>query len=139
MARGLNFSNVPFGHQHLAGKTAWTKKSEEVNQFLSRIPSEKIFITDFSFHSISIALLRLNKPKLLKEFVQDLFVEGSVGLVHLGPEDTDRIIEVYEQFGLDYDDAYQYVSAEKLNLELVSFDTDFNKTPKGRKSPGEVI
>lgn len=76
---------------------------------------------------------------MLKEFVQDLFVEGSVELVHLGPEDTDRIIEVYEQFGLDYDDAYQYVSAEKLNLELVSFDTDFNKTPKSKKSPGEII
>jgi len=72
------------------------------------------------------------------KFIRDVFIDGSVGLIHLDPEDTEQIIRVQEQFGLDYDDAYQYVAAEKLNLELVSFDTDFNKTSRGKKSPGEI-
>ena len=114
------------------------ERSAEVEKFLAKVSSEKINMTDFSFHSISITLLRLKKGADLLKFIQDTFIDGSVGLIHLDPEDTERIIRVQEQFGLDYDDAYQYVAAEKLNLELVSFDTDFNKTSRGKKSPGEI-
>ena len=31
------------------------------------------------------------------------------------------------RFKLDYDDAYQYALAEKDNLILVSFDSDFDR------------
>jgi len=102
------------------------ERSAEVEKFLAKVSSEKINMTDFSFHSISITLLRLKKGADLLKFIQDTFIDGSVGLIHLCPEDTEWIIRVQEQFDLDYDDAYQYVAAEKLNLELVSFDTDFN-------------
>ena len=40
---------------------------------------------------------------------------------------------------LDFDDAYQYALAEKHDLIIVSFDSDFDKTKRGRKSPAEVI
>jgi hypothetical protein len=33
--------------------------------------------------------------------------------------------EVMDRFTLDFDDAYQYCSAEKYHLTLVSFDGDF--------------
>ena len=40
---------------------------------------------------------------------------------------------------LDYDDAYQYIVADQYNLVLVSFDSDFDRTTKGRKSPQEIL
>jgi len=43
------------------------------------------------------------------------------------------------RFNLDFDDAYQYAIAEKFNLTIVSFDSDFNRTERGRKTPAEVL
>nr|HID14904.1 PIN domain-containing protein [Anaerolineae bacterium] len=42
-------------------------------------------------------------------------------------------------FRLDFDDAYQYVAAEEYGLTLVSFDTDFDRTERGRKTPAQVL
>jgi predicted nucleic acid-binding protein len=36
--------------------------------------------------------------------------------------------------GLDFDDAYQYVAAEKHSMALVSFDADFDRTDRGRRT-----
>ncbi len=114
-------------------------RSEEVTQFLSQISSEHLFITDFSFHSIGVILRRLNRLDLLLNFVQDVFVDGSVVLVSLEPQDTQNLVAVMNQFNLDFDDAYQYVAAEKHNLTLVSFDNDFNRTTQGKKTPAEIL
>lgn len=37
------------------------------------------------------------------------------------------------------DDAYQYVTADKHNLVIVSFDADFDRTERGRKTPQAVL
>ena len=42
-------------------------------------------------------------------------------------------------FNLDFDDAYQYATAEKYNLIIVSFDGDFDRTERGRRTPTEVL
>jgi predicted nucleic acid-binding protein len=44
-----------------------------------------------------------------------------------------------EKYSLDFDDAYQYVAAKKMNLTMISFDSDFNKTPEKRVLPGQII
>ncbi len=80
---------------------------------------------------------RLNRETLLR-FVQDVFVDGAVVIVHLEPQDSHHIVRVIEKFDLDFDDAYQYVAAEKNNLTIVSFDSDFDGTELGRKTPGMV-
>ena len=114
-------------------------RSEEVGQFLSQIPSEYLFITDFSFHSIGVILRRLNRLELLLSFVQDVFIDGSVVLINLEPQDTQNLVAVMNQFNLDFDDAYQYVAAERHNLTLVSFDNDFNRTTRGKRTPAEIL
>jgi len=114
-------------------------RAEEVAQFLDRIPSERLFITDFAFHSIGVILTRLHRAEALLRFVQDAFIDGAVTLIHLRPEDTQRMLDVIEQFKLDFDDAYQYVAAEKYNLTLVSFDGDFDRTERGKKTPAEIL
>ncbi|MCS7310396.1 MAG: PIN domain-containing protein, partial [Armatimonadetes bacterium] len=69
----------------------------------------------------------------------DLFATPSVRLVALSPSDFDRVLAVMIDYSLDFDDAYQYVAAERLGLQLVSFDHDFDRTPLGRLRPGEAL
>jgi len=114
-------------------------KSEEVRLFLDSIPSQLIAITDFAFHSVAIVLCKLQRTDVLKSLIQDAFIEGSVSLIHLEPEDIYRVVSVIENHKLDFDDAYQYVAAEKYGIELVSFDSDFDHTDLGRKTPREIL
>lgn len=115
------------------------ERSEEVGRFLDQILSERLSITDFSFHSIGVVMSRLNQIEALLRFIRDIFVDGSVALIHLEPEDTQKIAQAIDQFKLDFDDAYQYVAAEKDNLTLVSFDSDFDRTKRRRKTPAEIL
>lgn len=115
------------------------QRSQEVGLFLERTPPERLCLTDFSFHSIGIILTRLKQSSALVNFVRDIFIEGGVLLVHLEPEDTAGLVQIMERYQLDFDDAYQYLAAEKHRLSLVSFDSDFDHTERGRKAPEQVI
>jgi predicted nucleic acid-binding protein len=114
-------------------------RSEEVGQFLERVAPERLFITDFSFHSIGVVLDRLQQTDVLLQFVRDVFVEGGVTLIRLNPEDTSRLVEIISEAKLDFDDAYQYTAAEKYDLSIVSFDSDFDRTERGRRVPAQVL
>jgi predicted nucleic acid-binding protein len=81
----------------------------------------------------------LKKPEAFLLFVRDLFIEGEVGLLGLRPQEMEHIIVTMERYHLDFDDAYQYAVAEKHDLTIVSFDCDFDRTERGRKTPGEVL
>ena len=43
------------------------------------------------------------------------------------------------RFNLDFDDAYQYAVAERYGLTIISFDSDFDRTERGRKTPEELL
>lgn len=61
-----------------------------------------------------------------------------VKMTTLLARDMEAVINVVQKFNLDFDDAYQYVAAEQYRLAIVSFDADFDRTEKGRKTPGKV-
>jgi len=113
--------------------------SEDVGEFLSKIDSSQLFITDFSFHSVCLILTQLKRPQSAIDFVHDLFVKGRVGLLSVRPAEMESLIGLMEKFNLNFDDAYQYLVAERQDLELVSFDSDFVHTARGRKTPAEVL
>lgn len=115
------------------------ERAGEVKSFLDQTPSHLLYMTDFTFHSIGIILTRLGKLEAFLLFVQDAFVDGAVSLVHLSPQNTKQIAEVMHQHNLDFDDAYQYVTAQIYQLTIVSFDSDFDRTPFGRRAPAEVL
>ncbi len=115
------------------------EKSDEVGIFLDRMPSNHLFITDFSFHSIGVVMGRLDRMNAFLNFINDIFIYGAVSIIRLDPEDMQRLAQVMERFKLDFDDAYQYTAAEKCALTLVSFDGDFDNTELGRKMPYEVV
>ena len=114
-------------------------KSDEVRDFLDRVPLSELFITDFAFHSLCVVLTRLKKETAPLKFVEDVFVDGAVTLVSVPPEETQSLIDAMSKFNLDFDDAYQYVAAEKQGLVIVSFDGDFNRTARGKKTPAEIL
>jgi predicted nucleic acid-binding protein len=115
------------------------EQAEDLGEFLDQISSDQLFITDFSFHSVCVILTRLKHNRSAADFAHDLFVDGRVGLLTIPPEETQSIIGVMDNSALDFDDAYQYLVAERHNLILVSFDSDFAHTARGRKTPAEVL
>lgn len=114
-------------------------KSDEVGKFLDHVSSDQLFITDFAFHSICVILTRLKRNSVLVDFVNDVFVSGSVILVSIKPDETQNLVDAIDKYGFDFDDAYQYVAAEQHELIIVSFDSDFDNTVKGRKTPAEIL
>jgi len=115
-------------------------KADEVEKLLLRASGIPMGISEFSLYSIGINMLREKQADRFIEFVDDMLVAGQVRLIRLGPPDmAAAIAESARRFGFDFDDAYQYVAAEKHNLTLVSFDADFDKTERGRKTPAEIL
>jgi uncharacterized protein len=96
-------------------------------------------MSDFTLHSIALALTRRKLFETFIAFVQDLFIDGNISLLSLSPQDLANIPEIMQQQKLDYDDAYQYSLAQQQKLLLISFDTDFDHTTLGRKTPIEIL
>ena len=113
-------------------------KSDEVGQFPDQTPTDQLFISHFPFHSIGVIPTRLKRKAALLDFVQDVFVDGTVTVVSIKPEETQILVDAIDLYRLDFDDAYQYVAAERNGLVVVSFDSDLDKTPSGRKTPAEI-
>ena len=51
----------------------------------------------------------------------------------------ERLVTCMDDEELDFDDAYQYVAAEDLAADLVSYDQDFDRTTRGRRTPAESV
>jgi hypothetical protein len=113
-------------------------QSAAVKSFLDVTPADELRVTDFSFHSIGVILSRLGRGALLSQFVRDVFIDSGAALVALEPADMDRLIEIMADCRLDFDDAYQCTAAEKFDLQIVSFDHDFDRTPRKRILPEEA-
>ena len=115
------------------------KKADEVERLLLETPQEMLCISEFSLDSIGVALVRRKMPDVFLKAVEDMLLLGGIRLLRLGPEDMQRVIQASRQFKLDYDDAYQYALAEKYNLILVSFDSDFDRTKRGKATPADIL
>lgn len=107
---------------------------QEVEEFLTEA-WEHLFISDFSLHTLGIHLFRLGLHDLFIGLVNQLADK----VVKLEISDLGRLTEVSQKFGLDFDDAYQYVIAEKHGFSVVSFDPDFDRTDIGRLTPEQAL
>ena len=114
-------------------------KAGEVKRFLEGTAREGLYLTEFSLYSLGIILLRRKMHDTFLRTVDDLLLTGGIRLVRLGLEDMQDIVHASRRFNLDFDDAYQYAAAEKYDLIIVSFDGDFDRTERGRRTPAEVL
>jgi len=114
------------------------EKAEIVSQFLQKTEARLLSMTDFSLYSIGIILTRLKKDAVFEDFLSDTIEDSGVCRIRLETADLRKVISARQRFQLDFDDAYQYIAAEKYNLTLISFDNDFDRTDRGRKKPDEI-
>jgi len=113
-------------------------KSEIVSNFLNKIPSDQLYVSDFAIHSIGVILSRLKKLDTLKIFLDDLFINGQIEQLSLDTIDLLDVLDNITKFGFDFDDSYQYTVSEKYDLTLVTFDKDFNVKGLRKISPQEI-
>ncbi|MDO9034773.1 MAG: PIN domain-containing protein [Methanoregula sp.] len=114
------------------------EKSDEVGEFLSAVHSDQMAITDFSLHSIGVITTRLKRPDIFTVFLNDICIEGSVNIISLVPKHLQKLVHSMALYQLDFDDAYQYTAADEHGFVLVSFDTDFDRTPLKRMTPKQA-
>jgi len=86
---------------------------------------EHIYISDFSLHSIGVILFRSNKETVFDKFVRDIIQK--IKILTLSEELYSDLGKIKEEFGLDFDDAYQFKTAEEYGLSIVTQDKDFEK------------
>ncbi len=113
--------------------------SDEVERFLRDIPPEQLYLSEFALYSLGIVLFRHGGHDAFAQMVEDLLVIGGMQLVRLAVNEMQDIARTAQRFNLDFDDAYQYVVAERYNLTIVSFDRDFDRTDRGRRTPREIL
>ncbi len=115
------------------------RQAKSVAKMLNMLDLSEICITDFSLHSIGVICDRLQQRDVFVQFVQDVLIDGEVLIVSVPPNQMERLVEVMDNFNLDFDDAYQYVAAEIEKAVIVSFDKDLDRTDRGRWKPSQVI
>jgi len=113
-------------------------RAAEVRHLLSKSEEHELFISDFSLHSIGLILFRHQQHHAFRRFLVDMFLKAGVFVVTLMPREMEAVIRAAQQFGLDFDDAYQYAIAEDYGLTIISFDADFDRTDAGRCTPDAV-
>ena len=115
------------------------RQAEVVAELLDTLSPSDICMTDFTLHSIGVICNRLKQRDVFVKFVDDVLIDSNVLLVSIPANKMKRVVEIMDRFGLDFDDAYQYVAAELEKATIVSFDKDFDKTEQKRLTPMQVL
>jgi hypothetical protein len=112
---------------------------QEVKDFFSRADVSRLYMSDFSLHTLGVIYLREHKAGEFLTFVNEDIIASGIHILSLAPDDFSKITDAAGRFHLDFDDAYQYAVAERNGLTIVSFDKDFDRTEKGRVIPENLF
>ena len=111
--------------------------AHECRSLLTEAPVGSLATTDFSLHTTALILTPAN-PSEFRVLLDDL-IRLHIFTLHLTPSDLYPVLDRMAAHDLDFDDAFQYVAAERNDLQIVSFDSDFDRTPRGRMTPGQAL
>ncbi len=103
-------------------------KQETCKQFLDANVG-RLYISDFSLHSIGVILFRQSKEAVFQLFVKDVLQK--VSILSLSKGAYKDLVMLKDALNLDFDDVYQYKIAAENNLTLVTMDQDF-RTAEGK-------
>ena len=109
-------------------------RAEEARNLFKYIGISESYISDFTLNSIGIILFKLNKHNYFEIIIDDI-IANNTEILSIDINSLKDLIPISIKYNLDYDDAYQYLIAEKYDLKIVSFDKDFDRTEKGRIEP----
>jgi predicted nucleic acid-binding protein len=110
---------------------------QDATNFLSTVPASDLAISLFSLHSIGYYLIK-RTPDVFDAIVRDT-VSRRVAVLGFQPTELHLVSHASRAHQLDFDDAFVYAVAERDALTIVSFDADFERTPRGRKTPAQVL
>ncbi len=112
---------------------------ETALEFLDKVEKFDIqySISEFGMYSAYLLITRRKRPDILNEFISYLEKGKNINIENLKPSDLREIINL--KVNLDFDDRVQYYLAKKKNLQLISFDADFDKTDLKRLTPSEAL
>jgi len=113
--------------------------SAVVGELLDTVPIAELLMSDFTLHSLGIILPNVGARSVFPLFVQDVLIDGGVQLVRLSPFAMEHVVAIMDRFNLDFDDAYQYVVAEREEAVLISFDKDFERTDLVWQTPAQIL
>lgn len=80
---------------------------------------------------------RRNEKLIAKFFAATLINSPNFHIYRLKPKEIVESLEV--NHNLDFDDKLHYYLAKKKKLQLISYDTDFDKTDLKRLTPKEAL
>lgn len=109
----------------------------EVDELFSSATGDQLSVSRFSIHAVAWYMTPRNRDGFRK-LVSDL-TDAGVSVVDLSMSELARVADAMDQFTLDFDDAFNCVVAEKLDLTIVSSDVDFDRTPRGRMTPSQAV
>lgn len=98
----------------------------------------QLYITDFALHSIGVSMLNRGLASRWPDFISETILSGQVQVITVPYDLLPEVMLTAGRLHLDFDDAYQYFVAEFNDLTLVSFDRDFDHTPRKRQSPQAI-
>lgn len=110
------------------------QSAAQADAFIKSAPKGNLSISLFSLDSVGVVLSRQRQLAQYDLFLSDLLA-NKVRLYAFGLRDLTTINQTAVKWNLDFDDAYQYAIAKKYQLQLVSFDKDFDKTELKRIEP----
>ncbi len=117
------------------------ERAQECKKLLNAIDEsafeKEVYITRFALNAIE-AMSGKQKPGFLKEFLLLIF-EGKIKIFDLKIEDDLMINSIHSDLGLDFDDAVQYIAANRLGTWLITFDKDLKDKGVVVKTPAEVL
>jgi predicted nucleic acid-binding protein len=99
--------------------------------------NEEVYITKFTLNAIQ-AIISREDPKLVRDILI-LIHQEKIKALELNLEDYLMILSALEDLKLDFDDATQFVAANKLRTSIVTFDKDFKNTGLKVKTPKQVL
>ena len=107
-------------------------RSREASDFLRGTPTVQMAVAEFSLFSVGFYLWKT--PDTFDALVRDVHSKN-LPLLHLEPVQLPLVTKLGKMHQLSFDDAVIYTIAELHNLEIVSFDADFDRTPRRRIVP----
>ena len=88
----------------------------------------RIYLSDFSLHSIGVILLKQKKLKIFDQFLKDILPHSTI--LSLPKEKYSEITRFATKYKLDFDDSYQSLIAIEFEIGIKTMDKDFTRISK---------
>ena len=115
------------------------EKANEVETFFWTIENQNLYFSEFSLYSLGIICNKRKKDEAFQLFLKDAIITSIIRVLRLDMNDYSDLMIAQKNFRLDFDDAYQYTLVKKFNLQIISYDSDFDRTDYRRMTPADVL